>query len=131
MEVQYKVILTEQTDWWGLNPYIGFEFKVVVPNNGKPSNEDACCYEMKRAWNDKLVGVGEYSKVELPEVQLQWTESTHNGDVNNEYKEIYFCPWCGGEITVKEIERVKRIKKEKQVTETKTVVEYEDVKIEN
>ncbi len=132
MEVWYKAILEERTDWNGLNPHEVLQFQVKFPDNNYPKIEDACCHDMKEAWNSGLVGAEKYNFNEglLPKIQLQWTEPGYEGDTNEESVEIGYCPWCGEEILLKEVERVRKVKKEKQVTETKTIVEYEEVKVD-
>lgn len=76
---------------------------------------------MKDGWNRKLISLQKFSMFNfLPEVYI--------GKLTYEYSfPIYFCPWCGEEITCREVERVRKVKKERLVTETKTVVEYEEI----
>lgn len=125
MEVQHKTIVKIEPNKYG--EYKRYEYK-VVNSLEITSGRSSCCKEMSKEWTDLITLEDDKSPYDKPEICISYEEYDGYNDGERATKQISYCPWCGEKITFKEVERVTKIRVEKQVTEVKTVIEYEEVK---
>ncbi len=127
MEATYKTTVEDYVNWYDKTPRTKYHFKLI------DSSKNACCDEMKCQLTEGFVGIQESNSLPPedvpPEIRLHWKAPAYDG-YSDEGMYIEFCPWCGQQIVVKEVQRVRRVSSEIQVTETRTVTQHEDIEEE-
>lgn len=121
MEVTYKAIMSNQVH------------NVVGSMQPFPMLEDqaTCCEDMKAAINERPSQIGfDVSKSHTGD-RFDWGLTAFFRGWGEEGDEVHidFCPFCGQAITIKEVKRVRTIKREVVVpASTKTEYDEEEVK---
>ena len=82
-----------------------------------------CCEEMEKAWQEDIIGFSDWHEYPQENTTVNLYSTSHDN------LEIKYCPFCGEAIeTPQEISKTKLVPK--QITETKTRTDYDEIEVQ-